>query len=122
MNHLYIKYIHRFSVLMLGTLIIAGIVAFIIQGHETLTIHKEFFSYACGIPLIAMRSDNKNWKRRYYILLLFLCFYLPPKIFSLLGVYQIILPFRSYFAVLSVLILVVFMFYRFKNSDPPSKV
>ncbi len=42
MDHLYIKYIHRFSVLMLGTLIIAGIVAFIIQGYETLTIHKEF--------------------------------------------------------------------------------
>ena len=122
MDHLYIKYIHRFSVLMLGTLIIAGIVAFIIQGYETLTIHKEFFSYACGIPLIAMKKKKKNWKRRYYILLLFLCFYLPPKIFSLLGVYQIILPFRSYFAVLSVLILVVFMFYRFKNSDPPSKV
>ena len=122
MNHLYIKYIHRFSVLVLGTLIIAGIVAFIIQGHETLTIHQEFFSYAFGIPLIAMRFDNKNWKRRYYILLLFLCFYLPPKIFCWLGVYQIILPFRSYFAVLSVLILVVFMFYRFKNSDPPSKV
>ncbi|WP_373415924.1 MULTISPECIES: hypothetical protein [Enterococcus] len=122
MDHLYIKYIHQFSVLVLGTLIIAGIVAFIIQGRDILTVHQEFFSYACGIPLIAMRSDNKNWKRRYYILLLFFCFYLPPKIFSLLGVYQIILPFRSYFAVLSVLILVVFMFYRFKDSDPPSKV
>ncbi|MDQ2047820.1 hypothetical protein RA158_08690 [Enterococcus faecium] len=122
MDHLYIKYIHQFSVLVLGTLIIAGIVAFIIQGRDILIVHQEFFSYACGIPLIAMRSDNKNWKRRYYILLLFFCFYLPPKIFSLLGVYQIILPFRSYFAVMSVLILVVFMFYRFKDSDPPSKV
>lgn len=81
MDHLYIKYIHQFSVLVLGTLIIAGIVAFIIQGRDILTVHQEFFSYAFGIPLIAIRSDNKKWKKRYYILLLFLCFYLPPKIF-----------------------------------------
>lgn len=78
MDHLYIKYIHQFSVLVLGTLIIAGIVAFIIQGRDILTVHQEFFSYAFGIPLIAIRSDNKKWKKRYYILLLFLCFYLPP--------------------------------------------
>lgn len=60
MDHLYIKYIHQFSVLVLGTLIIAGIVAFIIQGRDILTVHQEFFSYAFGIPLIAIRSDNKK--------------------------------------------------------------
>ena len=48
MDHLYIKYIHQFSVLVLGTLIIAGIVAFIIQGRDILTVHQEFFSYAFG--------------------------------------------------------------------------
>lgn len=42
MDHLYIKYIHQFSVLVLGTLIIAGIVAFIIQGRDILTVHQEF--------------------------------------------------------------------------------
>ncbi|MGL9785259.1 hypothetical protein IGK19_000524 [Enterococcus sp. DIV0837a] len=50
MDHLYIKYIHQFSVLVLGTLIIVGIVAFIIQGRDILTVHQEFFSYAFGIP------------------------------------------------------------------------
>lgn len=60
MDHLYIKYIHQFSVLVLGTLIIAGIVAFIIQGRDILTVHQEFFSYAFGIPLIAIRSDKKS--------------------------------------------------------------
>nr|WP_256926054.1 hypothetical protein [Enterococcus faecium] len=115
MDHLYIKYIHQFSVLVLGTLIIAGIVAFIIQGHETLTIHKEFFSYAFGIPLIAMRSDNKNWKRRYYILLLFFCFYLPPKIFTLLGVQRLSFSFISYIIVLSFLSFIVWLFYFVKK-------
>nr|WP_227644883.1 hypothetical protein [Enterococcus faecium] len=115
MDHLYIKYIHRFSVLVLGTLIIAGIVAFIIQDHKTLTIHKEFFSYACGIPLIAMRSDNKNWKRRSYILLLFLCFYLPPKIFTLLGVQRLSFSFISYIIVLSFFSFIVWLFYFVKK-------
>ncbi len=43
MDHLYIKYIHQFSVLVLGTLIIAGIVAFIIQGRDILTSTSRVF-------------------------------------------------------------------------------
>ncbi|WP_414973871.1 hypothetical protein [Enterococcus faecium] len=115
MDHLYIKYIHRFSVLVLGTLIIAGIVAFIIQGREILTVHQEFFSYAFGIPLIAIRSDNKKWKKRYYILLLFLCFYLPPKIFTLLGVQRLSFSFISYIIVLIFLSFIVWLFYFVKK-------
>ncbi|AYA32953.1 hypothetical protein CTI32_00025 (plasmid) [Enterococcus faecium] len=115
MDHLYIKYIHRFSVLVLGTLIIAGIVAFIIQGREILTVHQEFFSYAFGIPLIAIRSDNKKWKKRYYILLLFLCFYLPPKIFTLLGVQRLSFSFISYIIVLIFFSFIVWLFYFVKK-------
>lgn len=115
MDHLYIKYIHQFSVLVLGTLIIAEIVAFIIQGHDILTVHQEFFSYAFGIPLIAIRSDNKKWKKRYYILLLFLCFYLPPKIFTLLGIQCLSFSFISYIIVLIFLSFIVWVFYLVKK-------
>ncbi|MCE3183549.1 hypothetical protein [Enterococcus faecium] len=110
-----IKYIHQFSVLVLGTLIIVGIVAFIIQGRDILTVHQEFFSYAFGIPLIAIRSDNKKWKKRYYILLLFLCFYLPPKIFTLLGIQCLSFSFISYIIVLIFLSFIVWVFYLVKK-------
>ncbi|EGP5185372.1 hypothetical protein Q3F77_01850 [Enterococcus faecium] len=115
MDHLYIKYIHQFSVLVLGTLVIAGIVAFIIQGRDILTVHQEFFSYACGIPLIAIRSDNKKWKKRYYIFLLFLCFYLPPKIFTVLGIQCLSFSFISYIIVLIFLSFIVWVFYLVKK-------
>ncbi|KAA9167624.1 hypothetical protein [Enterococcus faecium] len=112
--HNYMDFI-QFSVLVLGTLIIVGIVAFIIQGRDILTVHQEFFSYAFGIPLIAIRSDNKKWKKRYYILLLFLCFYLPPKIFTLLGIQCLSFSFISYIIVLIFLSFIVWVFYLVKK-------
>ena len=94
MDHLYIKYI---------------------QGRDILTVHQEFFSYAFGIPLIAIRSDNKKWKKRYYIFLLFLCFYLPPKIFTLLGIQCLSFSFISYIIVLIFLSFIVWVFYLVKK-------
>ena len=114
MDHLYIKYIHQFSVLVLGTLIIAGIVAFIIQGRDILTVHQEFFSYAFGIPLIAIRSDNKKWKKRYYILLLFLCFICHLRFYFIRYTMPIIF-FISYIIVLIFLSFIVWVFYLVKN-------
>ncbi|MCL8323405.1 hypothetical protein M9Y16_12430, partial [Enterococcus faecium] len=79
------------------------------------TVHHEYVMYAFGMPRIAIRSVNIQLTQRYYILLLFVCFYLPPKIFTLLGIQCLSFSFISYIIVLIFLSFIVWMFYLVKK-------
>lgn len=82
------KYIIKLLVTVLLVLAFIGFVEFLLKGNKSILIPTSGLGYVFGVPFLSIKPfKNETMIRKIqYVVLLFLCFYLPPKILSSLGI------------------------------------
>lgn len=88
MTNLVKAYIIKLLVTCLLVLAFIGLVEFLLKGNKSILISTNGLGYVFGVPFLSIKPFKNETRVRkiQYVVLLFLCFYLPPKIASLFGV------------------------------------
>lgn len=78
------KYIVKLLVIFLLVLVFIGLVEFLLKGNKSILISTSGLGYVFGVPFLSVKPFKNETRIRkiQYVVLLFLCFYLPPKIVS----------------------------------------
>lgn len=116
MDNRYANYFFHFSHLLLMTLLLVGLVDFVIKGEAVATIDKGYFGVAFGLPYMAVRTASKGWGKIRHVALLFLFFYVPSKLVTLFGVQEVVLAMVPYSVVLFVCALMVLTGFYLKKA------
>jgi len=82
------KYIVQLLVIFSLVLAFIGLVEFLLKGNKSILISTSGLGYVFGVPFLSVKPFKNETRIRkiQYAVLLFLCFYLPPKIVSSFGV------------------------------------
>lgn len=121
MTNPYSNYIFKATYVLLVILILMGIVGFVVNDNQSITIANSYFSFLVGFGFLDTQPMPKGLQKLKYFLLFFLCFYLPSKIGSLLGLNGITFTYIPYFVVLGFLGLACLLFFLFKNNQKKVK-
>ncbi|WP_229078145.1 hypothetical protein [Enterococcus sp. 1001283B150225_161107_E12] len=78
------KYIIQLLVIFSLVLAFIGLVEFLLKGNKSILISTSGLGYVFGVPFLSVKPFKNETRIRkiQYAVLLFLCFYLPPKIVS----------------------------------------
>jgi len=78
------KYIVQLLVIFSLVLAFIGLVEFLLKGNKSILISTSGLGYVFGVPFLSVKPFKNETRIRkiQYAVLLFLCFYLPPKIVS----------------------------------------
>nr|WP_260697827.1 hypothetical protein [Enterococcus mundtii] len=78
------KYIIQLLVIFSLVLAFLGLVEFLLKGNKSILISTSGLGYVFGVPFLSVKPFKNETRIRkiQYAVLLFLCFYLPPKIVS----------------------------------------
>lgn len=84
MTNLVKKYIVKLLVIFLLVLAFIGLVEFLLKGNKSILIPTSGLGYVFGVPFLSIKpfTNETRIRKIQYAVLLFLCFYLPPKIVS----------------------------------------
>ena len=78
------KYIVQLLVIFSLVLAFIGLVEFLLKGNKSILTSTSGLGYVFGVPFLSVKPFKNETRIRkiQYAVLLFLCFYLPPKIVS----------------------------------------
>jgi len=78
------KYIIQLLVIFSLVLAFIGLVEFLLKGNKSILTSTSGLGYVFGVPFLSVKPFKNETRIRkiQYAVLLFLCFYLPPKIVS----------------------------------------
>ncbi|MGX7188726.1 hypothetical protein [Enterococcus mundtii] len=78
------KYIIQLLVIFSLVLAFIGLVEFLLKGNKSILTSTSGLGYVFGVPFLSVKPFKNETRIRkiQYVVLLFLCFYLPPKIVS----------------------------------------
>lgn len=87
--------------------ILRGIVTFLINGNQVLTLSSIYYEFPLGLVVLEEVPIGKGWKKFRYFLFVFLSFYIPVKIADFLGVDKLTLTIMPYFIILGILFILL---------------